>query len=124
MAHYKGIVSYLFYDAAEAAMKWYTRVFGFEEIGRWTNADGKIHNAEMRFGDNESAGSRDRLRSAGGSNVRRSHPGCARRHGTSVGLHASDRAQDGEHFLVAAPLIWTVRRELGGYPHWFFSPLA
>ncbi|HEY6598124.1 MAG TPA: VOC family protein [Pseudomonadales bacterium] len=53
MPNYKGIVPYLFYDDAEAAMQWYARVFGFEEIGRWTNADGKIQNAEMRVGDTE-----------------------------------------------------------------------
>jgi len=46
-------VPYLFYDDAEAAMAWYTRVFGFEEIGRWTNDDGRVHNAEMRVGDTE-----------------------------------------------------------------------
>jgi uncharacterized glyoxalase superfamily protein PhnB len=53
MVEYKGIVPYLFYDDAEAAMAWYTRVFGFEEIGRWTNDQGKIHNAEMRVGNTE-----------------------------------------------------------------------
>jgi len=53
MAQYRGIVPYLFYDDAEAAMAWYTRVFGFEEIGRWTNDDGRVHNAEMRVGDTE-----------------------------------------------------------------------
>ena len=53
MATYSGIVPYLFYDDPEAAMAWYTRVFGFEEIGRWANADGKIQNAEMRVGSTE-----------------------------------------------------------------------
>ena len=50
---YQGIVPYLFYDDAEAAMAWYRRVFGFEEISRWTNEQGKVHNAEMRVGDTE-----------------------------------------------------------------------
>ena len=50
---YKGIVPYLFVDDAEAAMAWYARVFGFEEIGRWTNDDGEIQNAEMRVGATE-----------------------------------------------------------------------
>ena len=50
---YKGIVPYLFYDDAEAAMIWYERVFGFEEIGRWKDESGKIHNAEMRVGNTE-----------------------------------------------------------------------
>jgi len=50
---YSGIVPYLFYDDVEAALGWYTRVFGFEEIGRWTNDEGQIHNAEMRVGSTE-----------------------------------------------------------------------
>ncbi len=50
---YKGIVPYLFFDDAEAAMAWYSRVFGFEEIGRWANDDGKVQNAEMRVGSTE-----------------------------------------------------------------------
>jgi uncharacterized glyoxalase superfamily protein PhnB len=49
----RGIVPYLFYDDAAAALAWYARVFGFEEIGRWAGADGVIHNAEMRVGDTE-----------------------------------------------------------------------
>ena len=53
MNDYKGIVPYLFYDDAEAAMQWYARVFGFEERGRWPNAEGKIQNAEMRVGNTE-----------------------------------------------------------------------
>ena len=53
MSQFKGIVPYLFYDDAEAAMAWYSRVFGFEEIDRWLNDDGKIQNAEMRIGDTE-----------------------------------------------------------------------
>ena len=50
---YQGIVPYLYYDDAEAAMDWYTRVFGFEEIGRWANESGRIQNAEMRVGNTE-----------------------------------------------------------------------
>jgi uncharacterized glyoxalase superfamily protein PhnB len=53
VTQYTGIVPYLFYDDAEAAMKWYTQVFGFVEIGRWANAEGRIHNAEMRVGNTE-----------------------------------------------------------------------
>lgn len=52
-SHYQGIVPYLFYDNVEAAMEWYAKVFGFEEIGRWPNAEGKIQNAEMRVGSTE-----------------------------------------------------------------------
>ena len=50
---FKGIVPYLFYDDAEAAMAWYKRVFGFDEIGRWPDATGRIMNAEMRVGTTE-----------------------------------------------------------------------
>ena len=50
---YRGIVPYLFVDDAEVAMAWYARVFGFEEIDRWTNDEGRIQNAEMRVGATE-----------------------------------------------------------------------
>lgn len=50
---YQGIVPYLFYDDVETAMNWYQRVFDFEEIGRWTNDQGQIQNAEMRVGSTE-----------------------------------------------------------------------
>ena len=51
--NYRGIVPYLFYDDAVAAMEWYARVFGFEEIGRWENDEGRVQNAEMRVGNTE-----------------------------------------------------------------------
>ena len=50
---FRGIVPYLFFDDAERAVDWYAEKFGFEEIGRWTNDQGKIANAEMRVGDTE-----------------------------------------------------------------------
>ena len=50
---YRGIVPYLFYDDAEAAIEWLVRVFGFEEGGRWTNDEGRVQNAELRVGDTE-----------------------------------------------------------------------
>lgn len=50
---YRGITPYLFYDDVAAAMDWYARVFGFEEIGRWENEAGVIQNAEMRVGSTE-----------------------------------------------------------------------
>ncbi len=53
MAAYDGFVPYLFYDDAQAALDWYTRVFGFEEVGRWLGADGRVQNAEMRVGNTE-----------------------------------------------------------------------
>jgi len=50
---YQGIVPYVFYDDAAAAMDWLARVFGFEEISRWNNEQGHVQNAEMRVGDTE-----------------------------------------------------------------------
>ncbi len=50
---YGGVVPYLFFDDAAAAMQWYGRVFGFEEISRWPGADGVVANAEMRIGTTE-----------------------------------------------------------------------
>lgn len=50
---YKGIVPYLFFDDAEAALEWYADKFGFIEIGRWLNDDGKVQNAEMKVGTTE-----------------------------------------------------------------------
>ena len=50
---FRGIVPYLFYDDAEAAIEWYTRAFGFVEIGRWNDDKGRIGNAEMRVGNTE-----------------------------------------------------------------------
>lgn len=51
--HFNGIVPYLFYDDVEAAIDWYAHNFGFIELGRWHNEDGKIANAEMRVGKTE-----------------------------------------------------------------------
>ncbi|MEM7003565.1 MAG: VOC family protein [Pseudomonadota bacterium] len=52
-SNYQGIVPYLFYDDAVAALDWYANHFGFEEIGRWSDAAGHVHNAEMRIGNTE-----------------------------------------------------------------------
>ena len=52
-AEYEGFVPYLFYDDAGAAMDWYAEVFGFEDIGRWPGADGRVQNGEMRVGGSE-----------------------------------------------------------------------
>ena len=51
--NFKGIVPYLFHDDAEAALDFYQRVFGFEEISRWNNEEGSLQNAEMRVGPTE-----------------------------------------------------------------------
>ncbi len=48
-----GLVPYLFYEDAAAMLKWYARVFGFVEKGRWSNPDGTVQNAEMRVGATE-----------------------------------------------------------------------
>ena len=50
---FEGIVPYLFFDDAEAAMEWYARVFGFEGRGQWKDDTGKVQNAEMRVGNTE-----------------------------------------------------------------------
>ena len=50
---FSGIVPYLFFDDAAAAMDWYARVFGFEDIGRWENDAGGVQNGEMRVGNTE-----------------------------------------------------------------------
>lgn len=50
---YKGIVPYLFFDDAGEAIDWYAENFGFKEIGRWSNDEGKVQNAEMRVGNTE-----------------------------------------------------------------------
>lgn len=50
---YGGIVPYLFYDDVEHALDWYSDMFGFQEIGRWTDDQGKVHNAEMKVGNSE-----------------------------------------------------------------------
>ena len=50
---FRGIVPYLFYQDAGAAMDWYSRVFGFVEIARWHSDDGRVANGEMRVGNTE-----------------------------------------------------------------------
>jgi PhnB protein len=52
-SEYQGIVPYLFFDDAETAIDWYSKHFGFEEIGRWMNDSGKVANAEMKVGNTE-----------------------------------------------------------------------
>ncbi|MCB1635775.1 MAG: VOC family protein [Xanthomonadales bacterium] len=67
MIQYGGFVPYLYYDDAAQAIDWYTRVFGFEEIARWSGSDGRVRNAEMRAGTAElwlDGGGRKHLASA------------------------------------------------------------
>jgi PhnB protein len=48
-----GLVPYLFYDDAGLMADWYGKVFGFEELSRYTEQSGRVTNAEMRVGDTE-----------------------------------------------------------------------
>jgi PhnB protein len=48
-----GLVPYLFYEDAGAMADWYSRVFGFEELSRYTDESGRVNNAELRVGDTE-----------------------------------------------------------------------
>ena len=50
---YRGLVPYLFYDDIETAMVWYAETFGFVERSRWTDAEGRVQNAEMTVGETE-----------------------------------------------------------------------
>lgn len=48
-----GLTPYLYYEDVVTMIEWFTRVFGFEEIGRHANDEGIIHNVEFRVGDTE-----------------------------------------------------------------------
>jgi uncharacterized glyoxalase superfamily protein PhnB len=45
------ITPYLLYKDCEAALDWLARAFGFEEVLRYTGAEGYVNHAEMRLGD-------------------------------------------------------------------------
>lgn len=45
------ITPYLLYEDVDAAMSFLARAFGFEEVLRYSNADGEVNHAEMRLGD-------------------------------------------------------------------------
>ena len=53
MTDFKGLVPCISHDDADAALARYSRVFGFEETGRWLDAHGRVQNAEMRVGNTE-----------------------------------------------------------------------
>ena len=42
---------YLYYEDAAAALDWLARAFGFEELVRYVDADGVVHEAEMAAGE-------------------------------------------------------------------------
>jgi uncharacterized glyoxalase superfamily protein PhnB len=46
-----GITPCLHYEDAAASLEWLARVFGFEEISRYVDGDGRVREAEMHVGD-------------------------------------------------------------------------
>ena len=46
-----GITPYLHYEDAAASLDWLARVFGFEEVSRYVDGDGRVREAEMLVGD-------------------------------------------------------------------------
>jgi PhnB protein len=47
----QAIVPYLLYKDCDAALDWLGRAFGFEEVLRYTGAEGYVNHAEMKLGD-------------------------------------------------------------------------
>jgi PhnB protein len=47
----QSIVPYLLYKDCDAALNWLGRAFGFEEVLRYTGAEGYVNHAEMKLGD-------------------------------------------------------------------------
>jgi len=45
------IFPYLLYHSCEDALDWLSRAFGFEEVLRFTGAEGYVNHAEMKLGD-------------------------------------------------------------------------
>ena len=52
-AKFGGITPYLHYEDAGAALDWLARVFGFREISRYVDDDGRVREAEMLVGDSQ-----------------------------------------------------------------------
>ena len=50
---FRGLLPYLYYEDAGAMLDWLSRVFGFEERGRYIDKDGIVRQAEMLVGENE-----------------------------------------------------------------------
>jgi uncharacterized glyoxalase superfamily protein PhnB len=53
MVKFEGITPYLHYEDAGAILDWLARVFGFEEIARYVDDDGRVREAEMHVGDQQ-----------------------------------------------------------------------
>jgi uncharacterized glyoxalase superfamily protein PhnB len=47
----QAIVPYLLYKDCDAALDWLGRAFGFEEVLRYSGAEGYVNHAEMKLGD-------------------------------------------------------------------------
>jgi uncharacterized glyoxalase superfamily protein PhnB len=47
----QSIIPYLLYKDCDAALDWLARAFGFEEVLRYTGAEGYVNHAEMKLGD-------------------------------------------------------------------------
>ena len=50
---FRGLLPYLYYEDAGAMLDWLSRVFGFEERGRYVDKEGIVRQAEMLVGKNE-----------------------------------------------------------------------
>jgi uncharacterized glyoxalase superfamily protein PhnB len=53
MVKFQGITPYLHYEDAAAGLDWLARVFGFEELSRYVDGDGRVREAEMLLGDHQ-----------------------------------------------------------------------
>jgi uncharacterized glyoxalase superfamily protein PhnB len=47
----QSIIPYLLYKDCDAALDWLARAFGFEEVLRYTGAEGYVNHAEMKLDD-------------------------------------------------------------------------
>lgn len=50
---FRGLAPYLFYEDAEAALEWLSRVLGFTERARYVDEEGVVREAEMTAGEAE-----------------------------------------------------------------------
>jgi uncharacterized glyoxalase superfamily protein PhnB len=53
MTKFGGITPYLHYEDAGAILEWLARVFGFREMSRYVDGDGRVREAEMLVGDSQ-----------------------------------------------------------------------
>jgi uncharacterized glyoxalase superfamily protein PhnB len=53
MVKFQGITPYLHYEDAAASLDWLARVFGFEEMARYVDDEGRVREAEMSLGDHQ-----------------------------------------------------------------------